>query len=35
MRASKKPRKVKPTPTDTATFGKDADAEGNTSDPPD
>ncbi|MFZ0954985.1 MAG: hypothetical protein WAN60_01480 [Candidatus Sulfotelmatobacter sp.] len=33
MRASKKPRKVKPTPADTATFGKDPDAE--SSDPPD
>jgi hypothetical protein len=34
MRASKKPKKVKPTPADTATFGKDTDAEGN-NDPPD
>ncbi len=33
MRASKKPRKTKQTPADTATFGKDPDAEGN--DPPD
>ena len=33
MRASKKPRKVKTTPTDTATFGKEPDSEGN--DPPD
>jgi len=35
MRASKKPKKVKPTPADTATYGKDPDAEGTTNDPPD
>jgi hypothetical protein len=35
MRASKKPKKVKPTPADTATFGKDPDAEGNNNDPQD
>jgi hypothetical protein len=34
MRPSKKPRKVKPTPSDTATFGKDPDAEDNNNDPP-
>ncbi|MGB6472772.1 MAG: hypothetical protein WBF04_01700 [Candidatus Sulfotelmatobacter sp.] len=33
MRASKKPRKTKQTPADTATFGKEPDAE--TADPPD
>jgi hypothetical protein len=35
MRTSKKPRKVKPTPAETATFGKDTDSEGNPNDPPD
>jgi len=35
MRTSKKPRKVKPTPADIATFGKDPDAEGANNDPPD
>lgn len=37
MRASKKPKKIKPKPADTATYGKekDVDAEGNSNEPPD
>jgi len=35
MRASKKPRKVKPTPAETATYGKDKDPTAEDTDPPD
>jgi hypothetical protein len=35
MRASKNPTKVKPTPADSATFGKGPNAEDNNNDPPD
>jgi hypothetical protein len=33
MRPTKKPKKIKPRPADTATYGRDTDAEG--ADPPD
>jgi hypothetical protein len=35
MRASKKPKKIKPTPADTATYGKEKETDAEASDPPD